>query len=299
MNDAVFRQITIDLSHRASGAAWIREGGALRTVFVSIVLGICLLTGGVFWLLPPHPDTPNMRPIQPGAALPPENPRAGAAYDLTGAGRQQVSKNPDWSSFALIVVDVQVDFWNLNPRAADSGLAGHLTQLLADCRSSGIEVIHVRSEFDSEMTDWPPGFKLMFINGIACVRGTDGARPAVFATETADECVFIKHNFDSFSNVDLTEHLKGSGKRHLLVAGLSTDVCILSTALSAINQGYMVSLVDDCCFAESRMAHAFIVERYDRFLFDTVGHRDIAGRHLEWSQRLALLDEIESRGPTP
>lgn len=44
------------------------------------------------------------------------------------------------------------------------------------------------------------------------------------------------------------------------VAGVTTDVCVLSTIKDAIERGYDVLLVEDCCAAATQELHSAVVE---------------------------------------
>ena len=80
----------------------------------------------------------------------------------------------------------------------------------------------------------------------------------------------------------------------MLIAGLTTDLCVFATTLGALDKGYTVSIVEDCCLAYSAPAHAFIVGRYGGFLFDTVPHDGLQRSQQKW---LDQLEEID-RGPS-
>ena len=45
----------------------------------------------------------------------------------------------------------------------------------------------------------------------------------------------------------LRKHLVGAGKKTLLFAGTATDICVLSTIVSAYNAGWDCVMLDDCC----------------------------------------------------
>ena len=47
----------------------------------------------------------------------------------------------DWSAFALLLIDVQEDFWTDEVAAAAPQFREHVAELLATCRSEGIECV--------------------------------------------------------------------------------------------------------------------------------------------------------------
>ncbi|MEQ1699119.1 MAG: isochorismatase family protein [Ilumatobacteraceae bacterium] len=64
--------------------------------------------------------------------------------------------------------------------------------------------------------------------------------------------------------------------RGLLVAGLITSTCVLFTAATATQLGYLVTVLSDCT-ADSEGAHATTLARY-RFVFETATSTEIADR---------------------
>lgn len=54
---------------------------------------------------------------------------------------------------------------------------------------------------------------------------------------------------------DIKPAVEATGRRSLVMAGLWTEVCVAQTALSAINDGYRVYVLSDCCGAVSKEAH--------------------------------------------
>lgn len=191
----------------------------------------------------------------------------------------------EWHPFALLLIDVQKDFWTSEMEVAFPDFEENVTRLLETCRREGIDVLHLRARFSRDRSDWM--VRYLFQESIPCVAGTAGARHFDFAAETGGEPVIIKQTFDGFMNPRLPETLEAAGKRYLLVAGLVTSVCVLLTAASAAQRGYLVSVVEDCC-ADRPEAHAHTLDRYP-FIFDSVTTDAIASRQAQWAGQLARL----------
>jgi nicotinamidase-related amidase len=58
----------------------------------------------------------------------------------------------------------------------------------------------------------------------------------------------------------LRKHLKESGKKTLLFAGVNTDRCVLGTLADAAYAGWDCVLIDDCCATVTEEAHDSCVE---------------------------------------
>uniref|UniRef100_UPI003B634886 cysteine hydrolase family protein n=1 Tax=Citrobacter freundii TaxID=546 RepID=UPI003B634886 len=54
------------------------------------------------------------------------------------------------------------------------------------------------------------------------------------------------------------------GIRHLLLMGVTTDVCVSSTMRDGNDRGYDCLLIDDCCGAATEQLHHAVLESIGR-----------------------------------
>lgn len=195
---------------------------------------------------------------------------------------------PDWSPFALLLIDVQRDFWSEPVAAASPLFPDSVARLLAFCRATGIDVVHLRASFQPDGSDWMVNARLR--GRIPCVDGTPGVETLDFARELPGEAVFVKHTWDGFQQPDLSAHLRENGKRFLLVAGLVTSVCVLFTAASAAQRGFLTAVIEDCC-ADRPEAHAETLARYAGLVFRRTSVGGLPDAHAFWWEALRKLDE--------
>jgi nicotinamidase-related amidase len=191
-----------------------------------------------------------------------------------------------WQSFALLLVDVQQDFWNEQLQTDFPHFQQNTVELLEFCRQVGIEVIHLREVFNPDKTDWLPRYLLR--GRSPCVRGTKGAGVLDFAMEQPGEKVIEKQTQNGFHNLELLPYLHSKQKRFLLVAGLVTSVCVVFTATSAAQVGLLAAIVSDCC-ADYPEAHALALKRYKGFLLDVATSGELPEKNLEWGGQLRKL----------
>ncbi len=178
---------------------------------------------------------------------------------------------PHLTRHALLVVDVQNDF--LNDVSDPEAYRRSTTSLLSSCRGTGIGVYHLRVYRETDRSNWMP-FEML--RGRApCIRGTVGAETPQWAEALPDEPVIQKDTFDGFLGTDLDERLRTADITHVLVAGLVTSVCVLITALAAMQRGYLVTIVRDCV-ADEEPDHSDTLNRYGGFLFGVASSREIA-----------------------
>jgi nicotinamidase-related amidase len=203
----------------------------------------------------------------------------------------------DWSPFALLLIDVQRDFWPEQLASIFPDFPANVTRLLELCRTEGIEIIHLRASFKADRSDWMPKYRLR--GRIPCVEGTPGIEVLPFAVERPGEAVLVKHTFDGFHHPELLQHLRQKGKRFVLTAGLVTSTCVLFTTASAMQHGFLGAVIEDCC-ADEPVAHAHTLDRY-QFIFERTTLTRIPDRYPDWQAALRKLDElrIDSSDATP
>lgn len=140
---------------------------------------------------------------------------------------------------ALILIDMQRDFASSDGAMARQGhdmtrVQGALDQaqvLAASARRAGVPVIFVR-----------------LISDALCVAGTPGA-DFVGPQPMGDEAVFTKARYSAFTGTGLGDHLRSCGITTLVLAGLTTECCIQSSAWAAFEEGFGVVIAQDACAA--------------------------------------------------
>jgi len=68
--------------------------------------------------------------------------------------------------------------------------------------------------------------------------------------------VFEKNFFDLCQDKTIKNHLDGLKRRHAIVAGCETDVCVLQSCLGLLNLGYEVTVMEELIFSSSRNVEA-------------------------------------------
>lgn len=103
-----------------------------------------------------------------------------------------------WDQFALLLIDVQRDFWPEGLAQVRPEFPANIAALLTFCRTEGIEVVHLRASFKADTSHWMPRYRLR--GSIPCLQGTAGAAPTPFAVEKPGERIILKQTFDGFHN---------------------------------------------------------------------------------------------------
>lgn len=153
---------------------------------------------------------------------------------------------------ALLIIDMQNDFVLPDaelstPRAMD--LIPTIAGFADACRERGFPVIYTR-----EMHR--PGLEDFGIEGCFepphCLEGTDGANIVAGLEPRAEDFVIsAKRRYDAFFGTELEVLLRGLRIDNLIFAGVCTDICILSSVLTARNMDYRCFVLRDAVDATS------------------------------------------------
>lgn len=132
---------------------------------------------------------------------------------------------------AVVIIDAQNEYvtGKLPLEGVDAALA-QVAALLAAARAAKAPIIHIAQRgrpgglFDPE----GPSFKF-----------------AAPAAPQAGETVIEKPLPNSFAKTTLHEALQATGRKHLVVAGFMTHMCVSSTVRAALDLGYRTTVVAD------------------------------------------------------
>lgn len=158
----------------------------------------------------------------------------------------------DPTNTALLIVDMQNDFALPSaelstPRAMD--IVPTIAGFAAACRARGFPVVYTREmhrpgleDFGIEGTFEPPH----------CLEGTNGSEILDDLHPLPGDFVIVaKRRYDAFHGTDLDLLLRNKGVQNLIVAGVCTDICVLSTVLTARNLDYRCFVLADAVDATS------------------------------------------------
>ncbi len=169
------------------------------------------------------------------------------------------------SSTALLVIDMQRDF--LEPGGFGAALGNDVSRLaaaIAPCRllletarRAGLAVFHTREGHRPDLSDVPlakleRGPHGMRIGdpgpmGRILIRGEPGHEIIPELAPAPGEPVIDKPGKGAFYQTDLELMLRNRGIEALLIAGVTTEVCVHTTVREANDRGLRCIVVGDCC----------------------------------------------------
>ena len=167
------------------------------------------------------------------------------------------------STSALVMIDMQRDF--LEPGGFGAALGNDVDnlrpavapaqRLLAGWRAAGMPIIHTREAHAPDLSDCPESKRLRAPEGKRIgdpgpigrilIQGEPGAEIVPELAPAPGECVVNKPGKGAFHATDLEASLRERGITHLVLAGVTTEVCVQSTMREASDRGFTCLLASD------------------------------------------------------
>ena len=69
---------------------------------------------------------------------------------------------------------------------------------------------------------------------------------------------------DAMDDENFASAVRATGRKNLLIAGITTDVCVVFPAMTAVQQGYSVQVVVDACGSPSKIADDVALRRMEK-----------------------------------
>ena len=161
---------------------------------------------------------------------------------------------------AIIVVDMVKDNikeGSRHPIALEArSILPNLQKLLEEGRKRGVPVIFACDSFFKEDFIFKGRMKAHSI------RGTKGSEVADELRPESTDTVLPKRRFSAFFKTDLDQTLRMLSVDTIIVAGITTEVCVLMTALDGLCHDFSAILLEDCTASKNKEMHQACLNLY-------------------------------------
>lgn len=190
----------------------------------------------------------------------------------------------DPATTAIVVVDVQNDFCHPDGACAKNGAATDaamamiptLQTLLDAGRRFGAKIVFIQTVHTPE-TDSAAWTGRMGGSALAICRKDTWGGAFTDVGPLAGEPVVQKHRYSAFVNTRLDSVLRTYKIETLVMTGVSTNVCVESTARQGFMLDYNVVIAADCCAAYSPAEHDASLQILGRAFGTVAASADIIG----------------------
>jgi ureidoacrylate peracid hydrolase len=198
---------------------------------------------------------------------------------------------------ALVIVDVQNDYCHPEGELAARGndVAGvkammpQLHGLISAARAHGVPIIFIQT-FHEKATDSPVWTSRSGRGSLGvCRRGSWGAEFYEIAP-LPEEIVVNKHRYSAFIHTRLDSVLRSQRIETLIMTGVSTNVCVESTARDGFMLDYHIVMVGDACASYSPAAHEMTLENMKGYFGVVASAAEVEDNWNIWHQ--AALQNI-------
>jgi ureidoacrylate peracid hydrolase len=195
---------------------------------------------------------------------------------------------------ALLVIDMQNDFCADDGFAAQAGrdvssaqaLAARLPRLIRTARDGCVRVVFVRSLYSTPLNNFLSDVWLEqaarkqgggYTRAPVCGEGPGGGDYYGDLRPSPGDIVVTKHRYNAFHGTDLDVILRANGIRTVVVTGVTTNVCVESTARDSFMRDYYTVIVGDGTAAYTNEEHQTALKTFDRYFGEVVSIDGLAG----------------------
>jgi nicotinamidase-related amidase len=164
---------------------------------------------------------------------------------------------------AIIIVDMLKDNLKESPRnpyfQAGKAMMPQLRRLLEEGRSRRFPIIFACDSFLEGDFIFKGKMK------VHSIRGTKGAEVVDDLKPELTDIVLPKRRFSAFFKTDLDQTLRVLGVDTIVVSGITTEVCVLMTAMDGLCHDFSAIILEDCTTSRNREFHQGCLNLYRDF----------------------------------
>jgi nicotinamidase-related amidase len=164
---------------------------------------------------------------------------------------------------AIIVVDMLKDNLKEGSRLPiiqeGRAILPSLQRLLEESRKKGFPIIFACDSFLKDDFIFKGRMK------VHSLRGTKGSEVVDDLKPEPTDIILPKRRFSAFFKTDLDQTLRTLGVDTIIVTGITTEVCVLMTAMEGLCHDFSVIILEDCTASRSKEFHHECLNLYRDF----------------------------------
>jgi ureidoacrylate peracid hydrolase len=164
--------------------------------------------------------------------------------------------------------------------------------LLAGARAQSIPIIYTRQVSRADGADMTPSARRLLATLPDASAAVD-TKPDGWASEILDavapqqgDIVIQKLRWDAFFGTELDNILRNLGAQRLIVAGLQTNVCIETTARTALMKNYDVAVPEDAVSTDGHALHVNALDSLRVLYTEVAPWRELLAPEAAWDRHI-------------
>ena len=169
----------------------------------------------------------------------------------------------DKTNTAILIMDYQYAVSSEIPEEQRKILMQKAAGVLDHARKNGLKIIHVANIFRPgypEVNLRNRIFREVKARGMY-MEGSQGAKIHTEVSPQEGEILITKHRASAFYGTDLEIILRSKNISQLVMMGIATEGCVLSTVRQAADMDYDVVVLSDCCADPDKEIHDALVKK--------------------------------------
>jgi len=195
-------------------------------------------------------------------------------------------KNLNVDLSVLLVIDIQNDFCHEQGAFAKMGMdlshiqsmIPRLNFLIEQIRTTNIPIIFIKNIYDR----WTMSNNFMEFKK-SKGRTINICEPKKWGSDfyeiepnlEGNEVTLVKHRYSAFRDSELDLILRSIGRKILLISGVTTNICVESTARDGFMRDYQIFLLEDCTAATSIEEHESAISNIRNYFGYTITSENI------------------------
>src|SRR4030066_787233 len=164
---------------------------------------------------------------------------------------------------AIIVVDMLKDTFKEGSQLPITQEARqilpNLQRLLEESRKKGFPIIFACDSFLKDDFIFKGRMKVHSLRGAKGAEVVDDLKPA------PTDIILPKRRFSAFFKTDLDQTLRTLGVDTIVVTGITTEVCVLMTAMDGLSHDFSAIILENCTASRSKEFHQECLNLYRDF----------------------------------